>query len=74
TEEVQSWENLINEWIEFGNRENQFEDRDDEILMTSDWDTDFGLGGREKHPADDEEAKWPLDSLFISSLETPLYF
>ncbi|CAG8729867.1 533_t:CDS:2, partial [Racocetra fulgida] len=61
TEEVQSWENLINEWIKFGNRKNQFEDRDDEILMTSDWDTEF-------------EAKWSLDSLFISSLETPLYF
>ncbi|CAG8778846.1 27692_t:CDS:1, partial [Racocetra persica] len=39
--EEQSWENLINEWIEFENRENQFEDQDDEILFTSDWDTDF---------------------------------
>ncbi|CAG8760238.1 12501_t:CDS:1, partial [Ambispora leptoticha] len=39
-----------------------------------DWDTDFSLGGREKHPADDEIAKWSLNSLFISSLEMPVYF
>ncbi|CAG8845285.1 9988_t:CDS:1, partial [Gigaspora margarita] len=74
TEEEQEWENTINEWIELGERENQFEDQSDEILLTSDWDADFGFGGREKHPADDETAKWSLDSLFISSLEAPSYF
>ncbi|CAG8843480.1 33126_t:CDS:2, partial [Racocetra persica] len=62
-EEEQRWENLINEWIEFGERENKFENQDDEILLSSEWDADFSLGGREKHPADDETAKWSLDSL-----------
>ncbi|CAG8691615.1 14440_t:CDS:2, partial [Cetraspora pellucida] len=32
-------------------------EKDDEILMTSDWNTNFCLGRQEKHPADDEEAK-----------------
>ena len=73
-EEEQRWENLISEWIEFGEHEHQFENKDDEILLSSEWDSDFSLGGREKHPADDEMAKWPLDSLFVSSLEMPLYF
>lgn len=74
TEEEQRWEYIINEWIELADRENQFENQDDEILLTSDWDSDFSFGGRDKHPADDETAKWPLDSLFISSLEKPSYF
>ncbi|CAG8528174.1 5917_t:CDS:2 [Scutellospora calospora] len=43
-------------------RENQFENKDDKILLSK------------KHPADDETAKWPLDSLFVSSLEMPVYF
>ncbi|CAG8837467.1 39098_t:CDS:2, partial [Gigaspora margarita] len=62
TEEEQQWENTINEWIELGERENQFEDQSDEILLTK------------KHPADNEMAKWSLDSLFISSLEAPSFF
>ncbi|CAG8532806.1 6365_t:CDS:2, partial [Ambispora leptoticha] len=36
TEEEQRWENLIQEWIEFGNCENQFENQEDEILLSSD--------------------------------------
>ncbi|CAG8495801.1 3156_t:CDS:2 [Scutellospora calospora] len=48
------------------------ENFEDENLITE--DTDFGFGRREKHPADDESAKWSLDLLFISSLEKPLYF
>ncbi|CAG8854417.1 12244_t:CDS:1, partial [Gigaspora margarita] len=73
-EEEQKWETLISEWIEFGKHEHQFENKDDEILLSSEWDSDFSLEGREKHPADDETAKWPLDSLFVFSLEMPLYF
>ncbi|CAG8572003.1 17776_t:CDS:2 [Cetraspora pellucida] len=57
-----------------GERENKFENKDNEILLLSEWDADFSLGGREKHPADDERAKWPLDLLIVSSLEMPLYF
>ncbi|CAG8816383.1 12571_t:CDS:1, partial [Cetraspora pellucida] len=74
TEEEQQWENTINEWIELEEYENQFEDQGNEILLTNNWNTDFGFGRREKHPVDDETAKWPLDSLFISSLEVPQYF
>ncbi|CAG8593111.1 10444_t:CDS:2 [Ambispora leptoticha] len=36
TEKEQRWENLIQEWIEFGNCENQFENQKDEILLSSD--------------------------------------
>ncbi|CAG8687145.1 3219_t:CDS:2, partial [Cetraspora pellucida] len=32
------------------------------------------LGGREKHSADDETAKWPLELLFVFSLKMPQYF
>ncbi|CAG8797237.1 7387_t:CDS:2 [Cetraspora pellucida] len=44
-EEEQRWENLINEWIEVGERENKFKNKDDEILLLSEWDADFSLGG-----------------------------
>ncbi|CAG8751652.1 13365_t:CDS:2, partial [Dentiscutata heterogama] len=59
---------------QLGDRENQFENKDDEILLSSKWDTDFSLGGREKYSANDEMAKWSLESLFLPSLEMPLYF
>ncbi|CAG8811132.1 1560_t:CDS:2, partial [Gigaspora margarita] len=32
-------------WIEFGEHEHQFENKDDEILLSSEWDSDFSLGG-----------------------------
>ncbi|CAG8608871.1 7515_t:CDS:2 [Cetraspora pellucida] len=73
-EEEQRWKNLVNEWIELGDHENQFENKDDKILLSSEWDADFSLGGREKHPANNETAKWSLDLFFVSSLEMPLYF
>ncbi|CAG8823337.1 13167_t:CDS:2, partial [Gigaspora margarita] len=44
SEEEQRWENLISEWIEFGEHEHQFKNND-EILLSSEWDSDFSLGG-----------------------------
>ncbi|CAG8735089.1 9344_t:CDS:2, partial [Cetraspora pellucida] len=54
--------------------ENQFENKDDEILLSGEWEADFSLEGREKHSANNKMAKWPLDLLIVSSLEMPLYF
>jgi len=69
-DEEQKWSQLIEEWIELGNRENQFENNDEEIFLSSEWNSDFNLAGREVHPADDETAKWHLITLFESSLES----
>ncbi|CAG8713922.1 3702_t:CDS:2, partial [Dentiscutata erythropus] len=55
------------------NRENQFEDEDDYIFSSSEWDHDFSLAGCTIHPADDKNAKWPLESLCISNLELPSF-
>ncbi|CAG8482467.1 633_t:CDS:2 [Ambispora leptoticha] len=63
--------------IGFDYQTNQNSEENEDLVTgeeQSDWDTDFSLGGREKHPADDETAKWSLDSLFISSLEMLVYF
>ena len=64
---------MINEWIELENYENQFEDEEDYIFSSSEWDQDFSFAGRTVHPADDENAKWPLDSLCILDLEPPSF-
>ncbi len=72
-DEKQKWSQLIEEWIELGNRENQFENNDEEIFLSSEWNSDFNLAGREVHPADDETAKWRLITLFESSLESPSF-
>jgi hypothetical protein len=56
-----------------GNRENKFDDDDDEIFLSTEWDNDFSLGGREIHPADDNTAKWNLNTLFEPSLESPAF-
>ena len=72
-DEEQKWSQLIEEWIELGNRENQFENNDEEIFLSSEWNSDFNLAGREVHPADDETAKWRLITLFESSLESPSF-
>src|SRR3990170_5090105 len=54
----QKWNQIIEEWIELGNHENQFENHDDEIFLSEEWNSDFNLEGREVHPVDDETAKW----------------
>ncbi|CAG8641312.1 23883_t:CDS:2 [Dentiscutata erythropus] len=53
--------------------ENQFEDEDDYIFSSSEWDHNFSLAGYTIHPADDENAKWPLESLCIPDLEPPSF-
>ncbi|CAB4399227.1 unnamed protein product [Rhizophagus irregularis] len=73
TEEEQRWSHIIKEWIELGNRENQFEDKNDADFLSSEWDSDFNFAGRELHPADDELAKWMLSTLFEISLESPAF-
>ncbi|CAG8568574.1 16392_t:CDS:2 [Cetraspora pellucida] len=56
-EEEQKWDQLIQEWINLGVQENQFEDQNDQIFMSSEWDYDFEIEDQEKHPADDTLAK-----------------
>ncbi|CAG8819953.1 28522_t:CDS:2, partial [Gigaspora margarita] len=41
-------ENLISEWIEFGEHEHQFKNKDDEILLSNEWNSDFSLEEQEK--------------------------
>ncbi|CAG8713263.1 9786_t:CDS:2, partial [Racocetra fulgida] len=69
--EEQRWNSLINDWINMTEYKNQFDHSEDEIFLNSDWDKDFNFGGRMKHPADDNEAKWSLETLFTSGLEKP---
>src|SRR6266496_1315326 len=38
-DEEQKWSQLIEEWIELGNRENQFENNDEEIFLSSEWNS-----------------------------------
>jgi len=72
-EEQTRWDQLIEEWIELGNRENQFENNEDECFLSPEWNNDFDFAGRNVHPADDERAKWSLSTLFESSLESPSF-
>ncbi|RIA85687.1 hypothetical protein C1645_830413 [Glomus cerebriforme] len=64
---------LIEEWIELGNRENQFKDSEDECFLSPEWNNDFGFAGQNVHPANDERAKWNLSTLFESFLESPSF-
>ncbi|RGB32762.1 hypothetical protein C1646_762467 [Rhizophagus diaphanus] len=73
-EDEEYWDSIITEWINnHVKHENQFDNTDDATLLSSEWDTDFELGGQTIHPADDDTAKWILKSLFISNLELPTY-
>ena len=72
-EDEECWDSIITEWINNIEHENQFDNTDDAILLSSEWNTDFELSGRTIHPADDDSAKWLLESLFISNLESPTY-
>src|SRR4051794_23411935 len=72
-EDEECWDSIITEWINNVEQENQFDNTDDATLLSSEWDIDFDLGGRTIHPADDDSAKWILESLFISNLESPTY-
>ncbi|CAG8817908.1 19537_t:CDS:2 [Gigaspora margarita] len=56
-----------------GERENQFDNIEDEDLLSAEFDDDFDLAGRNFYPADDINAKWTLESLMINNLETPLF-
>jgi len=67
------WNNLIYEWINAIQKENQFDNNDDEIFLNREWDVDFRVGERQIHPADDSKAKWKLESLFIANLDEPVY-
>jgi hypothetical protein len=71
--EEQRWVQLIEDWIELGNRENKFDDIDDQIFLSTEWDSDFNFGGREIHPADDNNAKWNLNTLLESTLDSPAF-
>ncbi len=53
----QKWNQIIEEWIELGNHKNQFENHDDKIFLSKEWNSDFNLGGHEVHSADNETAK-----------------
>ncbi|RIA79756.1 hypothetical protein C1645_745708 [Glomus cerebriforme] len=72
-EDDECWDIIITEWINNVEHENQFDNTDDATFLSSEWDTDFELGGRTIHSADDDTAKWILESLFISNLESPTY-
>lgn len=71
-EDEECWDSIINEWINNIEHENQFDNIDDEIFLSSELG-DFELGGRTIHPADDDLAKWPLVSLFVVNLESPTF-
>ena len=71
--EERRWNQLIEKWIELGNRKNQFEDDEDKCFLSPEWNSDFDFAGRNMHPADDERAKWSLRTLFESSLESPSF-
>ncbi|CAI2173213.1 6784_t:CDS:1, partial [Funneliformis geosporum] len=51
------WNNLIYEWINAIQKENQFDNNDDENFLNRKWDIDFRVGERQIHPADDPKAK-----------------
>ncbi len=72
-ENEQQWYQLINDWIELGNCENQFESEEDSIFSSTEWNHDFSLAGCTIHPSDDEKAKWSLNALFVDDLESPLF-
>ncbi|CAB5390390.1 unnamed protein product [Rhizophagus irregularis] len=72
-EDKECWDSIITEWINNVEHKNQFDNADDATLLSSEWDTDFELGGWTIHPANDDTAKWILESLFISNLESPTY-
>ena len=72
-EQEQEWNIFVREWIEAIERENTFDHSEDEIFLDNEMNNDFNFGGRTIHPADNPTAKWPLASLFISSLELPSY-
>ncbi|CAG8723526.1 11213_t:CDS:2 [Dentiscutata erythropus] len=55
------------------NHENQFENEEDYIFSSSEWNNDFSFAGCTIHPADNKNAKWPLDSLYILELEPSLF-
>ena len=44
---------IIEEWIKLENYENQFENHDDKIFLSEEWNSDFKLGGCKIHPTDD---------------------
>ena len=71
-EDEACWESIINEWINIVEHENQFDNNDDEVFLSSELDN-FDFGGRNIHPADDDLAKWLLVSLFDTNLESPLF-
>ncbi|CAG8505634.1 14322_t:CDS:2 [Gigaspora margarita] len=72
-EEEQRWDQLIQEWINLEIQENQFDNQDDQIFISSEWDSDFNFANHEVHPADDYLAKWSLETLFVFSLEAPSF-
>src|SRR4051794_25960356 len=72
-EDEECWNSIITEWINSIEYENQFDNTNDASLLSSEWDINFELGGRTNHPADDDSAKWPLDLLFITNLESPTF-
>ena len=71
--EEEEWNTLIQEWINIGEREYQFDNIEDENLLIIEFEDDFDLAGRSIHPADDENAKLTLESLVISNLEAPSF-
>ena len=72
-EDEECWNLIIAEWINNVENESKFDNSDDVTLLSSEWDTDFTLGGQTNHPADDNSAKWQLELLFSSTLESPTY-
>src|SRR5579859_4265651 len=72
-EQEQEWSTFVSEWINAIEHENMFDHPDDEVLLTNEMNNDFNFGGRVIHLADNLIAKWPLVSLFVSSLELPTY-
>jgi hypothetical protein len=72
-ENEDQWSAVISRWIEEANHENQVENDNDEIFLNGNLIDDFSVGTRNIHPADDPNAKWKIETLFLNSLESPTY-
>jgi len=73
-ENINQWNAIIVRWREEVNQENQFENNNDENLLSEDLDNDFLVGAHNIHPADNVNLKWKLTSIFINDLECPSCF
>lgn len=73
-ENVDQWNAIIARWREEVNQENRFENSRDECLLNGDLDNEFLVDAYDIHPAENDNLKWELSSIFIDDLEPPSCF